>query len=230
MKNTGILIGGVLVIVIIILAIAFMPKGEDRPPRESRQDSDATETTDTTPQEAPKDQKSFDYILPADWENTTRAEKSIGGLTEGQVIEFGIVNDPSDETFAYFAASALDQDEKENLISIYRYNLEDYSFERLFRATYGEGDFSGLNDSAIPVLHVIGYDSGKLVILSQSADDSPGPCSEPILMGEDPEDGDRRIVSMNISDPYSGFDDYTPPDDVMNVARERAGTCLEELR
>lgn len=234
-KHAKNIIIGVLLITIVILVFAFLNGGDAEPNNEQ------PTITDSRPGDAmeePRDAKSFEYLLPEQWEHLERAEEAIQELAPGQRVQFGILEDPINPDIVYFTSSAFDVNKQENLLSVYKYNTSDFSWERLFRNTYGEGEFSGLADFVIPAFHIVGYDNNHLVVLVQDTDDSPGPCADPLLIGfsEPAFDEDdnpvliRDLLSMSISEPYSGFRDYTPPDEVIEEAQERQEECLENLQ
>lgn len=229
----------VLLVIIAILAIAlFRAQLEETNvtrPAQSQQESSLPK--DETPDE-PVNIQEFGQLFTKDWEHTERATKAIQDLAPGQVITGSIVEDPLEEEIVYFAASVFDQKKQENLVSIYKYNESDYSWERMYRNTYGAGDFSALDDSIIPAFYVVGYDSGKLILLVKDLDDSPGPCTNPLLLGA--EQGTqqhggspfeaRTLVSMDINDPYSGLDDYQPSQDALAEATQLEQGCLRDLQ
>lgn len=224
-KNVTNIIIGVLAVIVGILLIAILQ--QNRPASEQTPASSTEEAAnDVTEPAIPA--VNFAYTDIEVWEHTSRAQEDIQELARGQVLEFGVVTDPSDPTFAYFATSVYDDRKKENLVGVYKYNVENYSFERLFRRSYSAGDFTMLGEDVIPVFHVVGYDDGRLVILAQDMNDSPGPCAQPLLLGAEQSDA-RALISMSITDAYAGFETYTLSDDVRRAAETAEQTCLSAL-
>lgn len=175
--------------------------------------------------------RNYTYILPEDWEHTNRAQEAIQALGEGQVISFGIVEDPIEENIVYFAASAPAEEGDGRFIGIYKYNTDNYEWERLYRNTFDEGDLRYLGDEVVPAFRVLGVDNGKLIILAQAMDDSPGPCTEPLLLGtHDKSRGAvRNLLAMDLEEPYSGFEEFTPPEEIsLSVASTQSG-CLDAM-
>ncbi len=171
---------------------------------------------------------SFNYLLPDSWNLKSRAQKAIQSISENQMIEFGVVKDPTNEKIFYFAASKFDLDAQTVLNSVYRYDTNDYTFERIYRRTFSKGDLSGIHEQAFPILHVLGYDNGKLVILAEDYDDSPGPCTEPLVLGRDADDEVREMMSLDLNDPFKkGLESYRLPDSTYEAAIEKQDECLE---
>ncbi|MFH1712327.1 MAG: hypothetical protein ABH846_03795, partial [Patescibacteria group bacterium] len=223
---SNVLIGVVAIIVGILLLALLQNNSKLTGDAEVINDNNVNEIV-TEIEEEKEPQFNFEYLLPTNWDLTSKAEDGIAAISKGQKIQFGIVQDPADKDFVYFAASVYDSRKKENLLSIYKFNSANLHFERLYRSTYGKGDFSHLHDEAIPIFHVIGYADGRLVILAQDMDDSPGPCAEPMLF--DNEGGARALISMNLMDPYAGFNQYTPPEELIDELIEEQRQCLDDI-
>lgn len=225
-SSLGILLTATFIVVAVIVAIAFFAtRGDDQPTPPTTSPNEQREE-----ELEPEPVHSFDYIMPENWDYTERAETAIETLGEGQRIQFGIVQDPTNEAVYYFATSAYDQEEETNDISIYRYNIEDFTWQRLYRNSYQAGSFRGLDEHVLPIYHVVGYDNNGIVILIQDVNDSPHPCTEPILLGHgERADGIRSMVRMQIvEDAHGTFEPYTPPDEVINEAEEKQETCFEQ--
>lgn len=214
---------GVLAVIVGILLIAILQNTQ------SPQDSTGTDPEQMDPEVAMEEPPAitFEFDALEDWELLERATEGVQDLARGQELEFGIVTDPSDEKFVYFATSVYDTRKKENLVSVYKYNTENFNFERLFRRSYSVGDFTFLAEEAIPNFHVIGYDDGQLVILAQDMNDSPERCAQPLLLGAEHDDV-RTLISMSINDPYAGFNEYTPPQEVIDDAKSAQALCQDE--
>lgn len=168
----------------------------------------------------------FEYIIPENWEFYDNAMEDIQALQEDQTITFGIVRDPLEDNYVYFATHSVFKEAGETLISLYKYNEDDYSFERLWRKTFTIDDEDKILDVSPywPTMHVLGYENNNLIVLFQQIDDSPGPCSSPWLMGW----GDRstrNMMTLDLTDPYGGFDEYTPSDKVIDMAEDAVDEC-----
>lgn len=215
-----------LVGAIIIVAVVGAFWLKDAQPNNSAADGDEQGSGDENNEPA----VSFDFLLPDDWSFTDNAMEDIQTLTPGQQITFGIVEDPTDDTHAYFASYAPDpNDDEKVLLSVYNYNTKTYEFERIFRRSYGT-DFPGLREGATPVFHVVGYDEGKLIILAQDADDSPGPCTEVLVLGRENEDIAREMLAMNLESPYDLMVPYEIPEEVYSAALEKQDSCVNQLQ
>lgn len=240
MKNSGSkVVIVVLVVIIAILLIAFLNTKTNPEATEVNEHSTSTQTSTPSNETEPNTAKSFDAISPSDWKYTQKAEEAIQSLAPGQKINFSIIEDPTNTDLAYFVASVYDGKAKEMLLSVYEYNTADYSWERLFRSSYAAGEFPGMEDFVVPQMHVLGYDSGNLIILVQDVDDSPGPCAQPILLTQSGGDTvvhngeevvSRRLVSMSLENPYNALKDYSPDGDLLAQAESTQESCLRDLQ
>ena len=75
-----------------------------------------------------------------------------------------------------------------------------------------------------PTMHVLGYENNNLIVLFQPVDDSPGPCSSPWLMGWK-DRAMRNMMTLDLTDPYGGFTEYTPSDGVIDMAEDAVDEC-----
>lgn len=206
-------------IALVAIVGAFWFRDAERNELGNGNDEEAEDTED-----APA--VNFDFILPDDWSFTDNAMQDIQTLTPNQQITFGIVKDPTDDTRAYFASYAPDPNDTEKvLLSVYSYNTLTYEFERIFRRSYSAG-FPGLREEAQPVFHVVGYDEGKLIILAQDADDSPGPCTEILTLGRENNDVAREMLAMNLESPYDLMVPYQVPDEIYSSALQKQESCV----
>ncbi len=207
-----------LIAVIVAVLIYMSVKPDQGVPVDSTNgDSSTNEPVSTT---------NYEYRYAWQEEDQTRALEDVQSLAPGQVFTTGVVQDPTDEQVIYFATSAHDTRNQSNLVSVYRYRTDDFSFERLFRTTYEQGNPIGLDERILPTIHVIGYEDGHLILLATDVNDkamTEDKCDVPYLIGMDE---DRLLVTLDIRDPYAGFEDYTPGDDVLNWAQETEDLCL----
>lgn len=168
-------------------------------------------------------------MMPEEWSRFRNASQDIDDLTPMQDVAFFVVEDPVNEDTAYFAAYAYDTDEKEQSLGIYMYDEPSYAFERIYKKTYGEGDVDWMtNPSALPVWHLVGYDHGKLIVLMQDYDLSPGPCAEPFLVGVDNEKA-ARLFTLDLASPSAGLSPYTPNDGLLREAQAKQDGCAESM-
>lgn len=225
-KKTHNLIIGILGIIILILLFSWMD-GSQETADVPGDDTEVGDELDGADEESEPSTMNFEGVSPADWDLLERAESGVATLTSGQEIEFYIVKDPADDNVVYFATSALDEGDDQQMIGIYRYQTDDYNFERLFRRSYDLGDLENIHEEDFPDFHVVGYDSGDLVLLVMGRSDSPGPCSEPLLLGAD-YDG-RSLWSMSLEDPYGGFENYELSDELRAEVETDQEACLAEL-
>ncbi len=165
----------------------------------------------------------YSYTLPEDWSEFSRAEQNIQSLAPGQEIEFGIVEDPSDANTVYFASSVYDARANANLVSIYNYKMDDHSFERIFRTTYQKGEPVGLEASILPLVHVVGYEDGELILLVRDRSEPLARCDSPYIIGEGE---DRSLLTLNVSDPYAGFERYQPSQELLATQLGIQNACI----
>jgi hypothetical protein len=227
------LVAAILIILAIVI-IGFFSEQDDDDDEQNTATEEQVETTGTESMEPiPIGEEGltvYGGISPSTWDRLEKATTNIQTLGEGQDINYYVVQDPTDENAVYFASSAYSFEDKENLVSIYKYFLDSNNFERLFRNTYQAGTFPNLSgDDSVPTLRVIGYDNGRLIVLAHYVDDSPGPCANPLLMGAGSTGVTRNLLSMNISDPYAGFEEYTASQEALDQAEAEAVACQENL-
>ncbi|MFA5946214.1 MAG: hypothetical protein WC802_04885 [Patescibacteria group bacterium] len=171
-----------------------------------------------------------------------KIEKNIASLGAGQTIQSQFVIDPTDSNTVYFSTSTslpAGEPMKTSLASVYKYNLKTQQFERLYKKEFAPGSFPGLTKAngvedqgvshfVLPVVRVIGYDNGRLAMLVQDTDDSPGPCSTYLSIASLGSAFPRAVVSMNIAKPYDGFTPYTLPVAVKAQSDKDLQTCMNE--
>lgn len=212
---------GAIIIVLIVGAVWFKDLE-----RKGAKNDDADEQADSAEQQdAPL---SFAYLLPDQWSSLDTAMEDIQILTPEQQITFGILPDPTDDSQVYFASYAPDPNEGEDiLLSVYNYNTVTHEFERLFRRSY-RNNFPGLHEDAKPIFHVVGYDDGKLIILAQDINDSPGPCTEVLTLGREKDDVAREMLAMNLDSPYDLMVPYSVPGEIYNEALQKQESCVNQ--
>ena len=216
------ILAGVIIVIAIIL-ISSILKTEDIAVL-----PDSNEVLDETTRVV--DASNFEYIIPEEWEFYENAIEDIQSLESNQTIEFGVVQDPLENNFVYFAIQQKLMESGDTRISLYKYNEDDYSFERLWRKSINNHDEYGTEDTHLyfPVMHVIGYENNNLIVLFQPGDDSPGPCSNPWLMGWE-DRSMRNMMSIDLENPYDSFEGYTPSDEVIEAAEDAVEECEASL-
>jgi|GEM_PF-3319546 len=183
--------------------------------------------------------QNFNVLSLEAWGYVRTAQQDIQELTPGQQIGSGIVTDPTNPAVSYFISSAPDPDNEMEmtLYSVYAYNTEDYTFERIYRVSYGftrdpertSKGVPGLQEDIQITLQPVGYDSGKLIILAQDAESPPGPCAEFLTLGRLPGDKVYEMLSLNLLDPFAqGLQTYEVPEDIHNQALERQNECASQ--
>lgn len=202
------------------------PSADHRPAAvEEKTDVGTSEETITTPPEKDVSGKyNFNVISRDAWPLTERAEAAIASLAPGQFIG-DVVEDPTQDNVAYFAASTEIAADGSRLISVYRYQTDDYNWERLFRGTYKPGEFPVLCETCYPTLNVAGYDSGKLVLIAKDNDYGGGRCWFQLVDSVDDRSDSFTLVSMDIAHPYDGFAEYTPPQAIYDASRAEQAAC-----
>lgn len=206
-----------LLTVLVVGAYFILGSGPKATPNDDNlSDVEDSENSDSDDQEAELSTTHFDYVMPGDWAHTTRAETDISTfLDPNQRIEFGVIE--VGDT-AYFSTTAINNDTDALLTSVYKYNTKDYTFERIWKTS------SSPVTSTTPVYRALGIDSGKLILLKQGVDDSPGPCAEPLLLTG----GDRAILALDLESPYSGLKSYTIPQEARAAAEAKQTACFVE--
>lgn len=207
----------IAVILALLIGVAVLFKTKEQPQLTAPYKTDVTseDLTNTV---------YFTFSTPDTWVFKEQAEKDIRILGEDQSIQYGVIEDPAQKEIVYFATVAFDEEAEENKLSIYRYNELTYEFERIYRGSFGKGGSSYLGKNAWPVWRLIGYDHGKLVVLLEDGDNSPGPCAEPLLIGMD-NPSVAALFTLDLQDPSSGLSEYTPPDDAVEAAETVQETC-----
>jgi len=212
---------GLVVLILVVLVILFLTTTESTPDTDNLyQETDETEQTSKT-----SGPTNFNGVNPPEWENYDRAMNNIQALGTNQFIGGQIVADPTDSNIVYFAAYSFETDLSQ--ISVYRYYMDNHNFERLYRAEYESGQFSYLGEG-VPAFHIYGYDNEQLIILAKIIGASPGPCTESLLLGTENRNEAMTLLSMSIDDPYAGFEEYTPPDEVLEAAQARQAECQNQ--
>jgi len=213
----------IVVAAIIILIIAWAKPSDRQNDETLEPDYSNSETDEKTTDGA----SSMSFLLPGDWELYERAGSAINRyLGEGQEIVYGIVQDPTDQNIVYFASSAYDRDAEDNLVSLYRYQIDNYNFERVFRRTYNAGKDGLISENLIPTFHVVGYENGGLILFVQSVEDSLDACEQPLLV--EPTDA-TKLITLDLEKPYDGFEDYIPTEEAIEEARAAMESCKAEL-
>lgn len=166
----------------------------------------------------------YDFVRPENWQHFDKATQIINE-TQGRVgtqpeqITPSIVQDPTNEDVYYFATYMQDKMETEFFTGIYRYDVSDHNWDRLYKVTQ---DFQGAT------LHfVIGYDSGSLIIRKYLHTDPHLATVNCTNLWLPPIE--EHIVAMSLDDPYGGFDAFTVPDEVHSIELERQQRCNKQM-
>jgi hypothetical protein len=212
----------VVVIILVILAVALANTKND-----SNSDFLDQPATDTSDESASDDGESllgvmYDYINPFEWQHQERAIEAVSSLADNQILNYGIVADPNNPSVRYFSTSVIDEEQEEILLSVYRYNSSDYTWVRLYRQTYTKESGTLIDAVTYPILHVIGYEDGDLILLAQDIEDYPKLCADPYLTPDSPS---TALITMSTEDPYGGFVDYTLSDEAERLALARQEKC-----
>ena len=212
---------GLTVLILVILTILFLTMSESEPETDDLyQDTDEIEQGGET-----TGLINFNGVNPPDWEDYDRAMNNIQTLGANQFIGGQVITNPINSNVVYFAAYSFNTDSSE--VSVYRYHMENHNFERLYRGEYESGEFSFLGEG-VPAFHVVGIDNRNLIILAKIIGASPGPCTESLLLGTENRNEAMSLLSMSIEDPYAGFEEYTPPNEVLEAARARQTECQSQ--
>lgn len=188
----------------------------------------AAEALETPPESASA--QNFSMILPNDWKYTKNAQEDIQELMPNQILQFGIVQDPTEISRYYFIADAQ-TDPNTVMHNIYVYDATNYTFERIYKfPTSIDKGFDGIRTGAFINFHLLAIDEDQLVILAEDAEDSPGPCTEVLTLGRDSTDAARELLSINLSNPYNqGLQPYQVPEEIYQAALDRQNDCVDTL-
>lgn len=223
-KQSLTLLIGVVIVAIIIAVIA------PRMSQDAQNNNDATDTSMVSDIDQPVETTNYAYLLKSEWPYSEQAEEDIQVLGEGQVISNGIVQDPTDRSYYYFASNTIDTEAQTNLVSVYKYNSDDYTFERVYKQTfdaamtliefYGE-KLNDTNETAPPTFGIIAYDNGHVVVHIQPYTDTFD-CDGIIL----PAPG-VKILSLDLDSPYDALDDAYDSTLAQEALSKHAATCEE---
>lgn len=223
-KYAGKIVGGVLIIIIAILAWSLLKEKDEIV---GLVDKDLASTQDSADEVI--DAQNYEYMKVNDWEFYDNALADIQSLKAGQIISYNIIRDPLHTNIVYFSSendNEMDPDNEANVLtSIYIYDESDYSFERIWKGFYQSNSsvWNGV-DPFMPALRIIGYENGSLILSITDANQATPLCFEPYLLGFD---GAKEIVTLDLSDPYSGFYPYIPPKDIVDQAQKRENNCRQ---
>lgn len=221
--NGGLLALIISVPVVLIILFVVLPN-RDEAPSSTNNGGTATVIDENGNPIDVNNAKNFAFMKPTDWYRYDNANEDIQSLGEGQSIVFGVVEDPTDDNIVYFASYTFDESTKEILWSIYKYQQDDYTFERIYKTTLSDG-YAAIPALVNPAVRVIGYDSGHLVLLVQDVQDTGGPCANALLHTNDEYHG---VYTLDLASPYSGFEEYEIPEDVVEQAQAEYDTCIDE--
>ncbi len=217
-----------IVIIVIVVIFTLANKTEDSEEVGLESQTEITEQGMTT-----GEIMKLGGIGAFDWVDHDLATKNLEVLGEDQYIEDYVVTDPTDSNIVYFTTYApccgYGTPEGDIEMSVYRYYMDNHNFERLYHATHDqEGSFSYLGEG-IPQLHALGYDNGRLIILARIYDHRADPsCTDLLLLGTDNRDNNSNLLSISIDDPYAGFEEYTPPEEILEAARNWQAECQSQ--
>ncbi len=205
-------------ILALIAVIAFLLLKDPRVTVTETTDSPTTETESTKPVEQ------YTSTFVDSWEHKTRAESDINKYLDPDQRITSVIEHP-DANLAWLTSEIYNEADKTIFLSVYEYNETDYTFTRLYKKTYKMGDVKEIPETMLPTFKAVAVEKNNLALLIAGTDDSPGPCTELILMGST--DG-RLLVSLDLENPYSGFSPYEAPKKAIEDAQARAEKCMEE--
>lgn len=180
-----------------------------------------------TAEAAASAQSTFATWSARSWHYTALAERDIQELDDGQRIMDGIIVDPVDGAIAYFATSSFAVEDQDMTLSIYRYDMQNLTFTRLYRAVYEKGQSRYLGKNTWPLWRVIGYDHERLVVLLQDVDYAYDTCDAPLLVGIE-KSASAVLLTLSLDDPSAGLTPYVTQETDVTAAREARETCRAE--
>jgi hypothetical protein len=216
---------GLLVLVLLILLLTQNPSSQDSATDRglfSGRNNDAAE--DMMDDEAVQ---SFDgFLTSLDWDRTDSFKESVNSVLDIDIIVENVFPSPTDENTYYISASTLGMQDDRSEVHLFTYSYDTYEWERIYRGEFEAGEAPFAEDVRYPEFMIVGVDGDNLILLATDSDYSPHPCSRPLLL----EDSNvNRMLSMSLSEPYSGFTSYEIPEDVLEAQQEISEACFEEL-
>lgn len=210
-RSNNILIA-VLALVSLVLLIAFLkpdPIEELQPENAIQKEVEMT--------------VSLNSLSPEDWNELARAEKNIQSLGKGQVITPQIITDPNDENHLYFATSAYDANTEENLVGIYKYNVKDFTFERIYKETRKNNAETGMPAQS---LYLAGLTENGLVVMNDRQGFVPQNCAELITLQPNET---RTFKRLNFDAPYDEWESFAPSAKITEEAVQKQASCEKAL-
>ena len=234
MKKQNLWLGIGVAIVVIIIFVITMSKDATAPViNNATSDSDTNVATVATG-------LNFNVIDPDEWTETARATKIInetqGKAVDEERVQWGVIQDPNESNIYYFATygtvmkdSNLGPAETDDrFVGIYKYNVDNYNWERLYKSTH---TMENPKDISL-LIKILGYHDDRLIIREMSADYSLGPCSSSLLADASKRDGEMvlsELLALDLSNPYGGFETYTPPSDVVQQEMDAIDECVVNM-
>lgn len=206
-RSNNILIA-VLALIGLVLLIAFL---KPNPIKDTNED-----------EESPAMEQrliSLQSMTPESWNGLLRAEKNIQSLQKGQVITPNIILDPNDSQIVYFATSAFDPTTEENSVGIYKYRLDNYTFERIYKETRITQPEINLPAQSI---YLAGIDGQKLILMNDRQGFIPQNCAQLIAL---PLNETRQFKELDLNDPYGNWETFTPSSSLIDAAKEQQSEC-----
>jgi len=227
-KSNSLIISVLIAIVLVLLVVVLKPSDTvEAPSINSDVETVEANANNETPEEVVNTATNFETLSVNDWDKYEQAEEDIQVLGEGQSLTNTMVKDPTNSDIVYLTSGIYDYHANDVLISVYAYNTSDYTFERIYKHldTKEDSSIAILDDEIIEAYSVMGYDSGKLILLLSNTDKSQNPCANDYLIENN---NDVATVALNLSSPYSGLELYTYPDEVIENQTEKFNKCLEK--
>jgi hypothetical protein len=149
--------------------------------------------------------------------NSTQG-KPTAGIGSEHLIANVVASDS--DYMVYFATKSHNPSTEKLFNGIYHYNTQSNRWQRLYKNTFET------NDGITPYLRVLGRTGKYLVLLKDLQENSPGPCANFWLMGEEEGFG---LMLMDLEDPYGGFIDFTLPESLREEAKQKEQSCQASL-
>ena len=150
--------------------------------------------------------------------NSAQGKPTSGAGSESLVAN---VVDSEEDDMVYFATKTYDSDLQENFVGIYHYNTINNRWQRVYKDTMGADEVL-----SAPYLRVLARSNDYLILLKDFNDNSPGPCSNFWLLGDE---GSFELMLLDITDPYAGFSTFTLPEILRQQAQNEVETCLTKM-
>lgn len=213
----------ILIVIILVIAIFVFGRNTSETPSVDESGTPTEEMSSENPDGMVEGAKIESSTLsPSEWENTELAERIINS-TQGKAlsgaaaerIQEGIVMDPDDERYAYFATR--DGIFENTFIGVYRWDLVNNRWWRITKLNTQPDKGVG------PLMYrALGKEGRNLILLEDRVGNEKEVCESYWLA---PDNSDSRLVTLNLDTPLDGFADYELPTQMREAEALKETEC-----